>query len=88
MQAAAGDVLRFQLCCQFFNRFVGTGEPGNCLTGTIAEAIYLGELAQYSLKDSAGLSFRVAELNPAALHQSGVASAIAVAPDDVMVLKV
>ena len=67
--------------------FVERAEGRNNITGTISEAIYLGELAQYTVTDAAALTYQISELNPAALHQAA-ACVLAVAPEDVMILKV
>lgn len=68
-------------------KFSDREEPINRLTGTITEAVYLGELAQYTVTDSGGREFRVAELNPAALHESAGVCRLSAEPDDVMILR-
>ncbi len=85
-QPAAGE--KVQLCVRPESlRFVERAEKINGITGSVSEAIYLGELAQYSVKDSTGLEFRVAELNPAGLHESGGTCHLTAAPEDVMILR-
>jgi ABC-type Fe3+/spermidine/putrescine transport system ATPase subunit len=83
---AAGE--NVQLCIRP-ESLAFTERPGaeNQLSGTVTEAIYLGELAQYTVTDAPGSSFRLAELNPGALHDPGGACAIAARPEDVMILR-
>jgi iron(III) transport system ATP-binding protein len=58
----------------------------NAVRGTIGDAIYLGELAQYALI-SGGRTLKVLELNPRFIDQSlrGEVFASAI-PEDVVVL--
>jgi ABC-type Fe3+/spermidine/putrescine transport system ATPase subunit len=67
-------------------RFAERANGTNRFGGTITEAVYLGELAQYAVKDARDLTFRAAELNPAALHGERACSLTAQA-EDVMVLR-
>jgi len=62
-----------------------TGERVNTLQGRIEETVYLGEMAQYRMKTTAG-SVTFYELNPRAVKVDG-AGAVAVALEDVVVLK-
>ncbi len=78
---------KVQLCVRPESlRFVERAEGKNNLTGRISEAIYLGELAQYTVTCGAN-AIRMAELNPAALHDSGGPCVLAAAPEDVMILR-
>jgi iron(III) transport system ATP-binding protein len=67
-------------------RFVTRADGRNNLTGRISEAIYLGELAQYTVTCGPH-TIRLAELNPAALHESGGECILAATPQDVMILR-
>lgn len=59
----------------------------NTLTGTLTDAIYLGELAQYTLTDAAGHHIQLAELNPADLHPPGTPALATADPEDTMILR-
>jgi iron(III) transport system ATP-binding protein len=61
--------------------------PHNNLTGTLTDAIYLGELAQYTLTDPAGRPFHLSELNPAHLHPTGAPITATASPEDTMILR-
>jgi iron(III) transport system ATP-binding protein len=67
-------------------RFVARAAGRNNLTGRISESIYLGELAQYHVSCH-GCAIRMAELNPAALHESGGDCILSAEPEDVMILR-
>ncbi|RYD32542.1 MAG: TOBE domain-containing protein, partial [Verrucomicrobiaceae bacterium] len=64
------------------------GAGGNLLTGRLTESVYLGELAQYTIRDAAHRTFLVSELNPALLRaaEDSLVS-VTVSPDDVMILR-
>jgi ABC-type Fe3+/spermidine/putrescine transport system ATPase subunit len=64
-------------------------DPGtNQLTGKLTDAIYLGELAQYTLRDSTGATFLISELNPPGLRPAeNTQTTATVSPADVMILK-
>jgi ABC-type Fe3+/spermidine/putrescine transport system ATPase subunit len=85
-QPSAGD--KVQLCIRP-ESFAFTDRPAaeNVVTGGVTEAVYLGEVAQYTVTDDAGRPFRLAELNPSVLHEPGGACRIAARPDDVMILR-
>ncbi|MDB6134854.1 MAG: spermidine/putrescine transporter ATP-binding protein [Verrucomicrobiales bacterium] len=99
-QPAAGE--KATLCLRpealrFFDQPSGAPPPapapakgvgGNLLTGTLTESVYLGELAQYTIRDAAHRTFLVAELNPALLRPAeGSPVSVTVSPDDVMILR-
>jgi iron(III) transport system ATP-binding protein len=83
---AAGEKVRLCIRPESFT-FAERPAAENKLSGTVTEAIYLGELAQYTVTDTAGNSFRLAELNPEVLHEPGGACAISARPEDVMILR-
>jgi iron(III) transport system ATP-binding protein len=79
---------KVQLCIRPESlRLVPQAEPRNTLTGTLAESIYLGEVAQYTVDAGPGLTLRLTELNPADLHKSGGACTVAAEAEDVMILR-
>ncbi len=60
----------------------------NLLTGRLTDSVYLGELAQYTVRDSSGLLFHLSELNPAILRAADDSQvSLTVNPDDVMILR-
>ncbi len=62
--------------------------PANLITGRLTESVYLGELAQYTVRDPAGALFHLAELNPALLRAADDSQAtLTIDPDDVMILR-
>ncbi len=69
-------------------RLLPPGEgTGNVFTGTLTEAVYLGELAQYTVTSPAGPSLQVTELNPATLHETGMPCLVEARPEDVLLLR-
>ncbi|MES2707614.1 MAG: ABC transporter ATP-binding protein [Verrucomicrobiota bacterium] len=78
------------LCLRPESLRLTSGPAGaNLLTGRLIESIYLGELAQYTVRDSAGTNFLISELNPADLRPADKSQvSVAVNPDDVMILRV
>jgi iron(III) transport system ATP-binding protein len=60
----------------------------NSITGRIADAIYLGEMAQYHVQDDRGRGFRLCEVNPLELRTESDGSVYVIAdPADVMILR-
>ena len=60
----------------------------NLLTGRLTDSVYLGELAQYTVRDSSGQLFHLSELNPAILRAADDSQvSLTVNPDDVMILR-
>ncbi len=79
---------KVQLCIRPESlRFIERAAGHNSLTGTLTDAIYLGELAQYTLTDIAGLTFHLSELNPATLHTAGQPRAVTAEAEDVLILR-
>ena len=79
---------KVQLCIRPESlRLVQRAGPPNSLTGSVTEAIYLGELAQYAVTDSAGRVIHLAELNPEILHEAGSPAVLSAEPRDVMILR-
>jgi ABC-type Fe3+/spermidine/putrescine transport system ATPase subunit len=68
-------------------RFTPPATAPNHFSGTITESIYLGELAQYTVADTTGSPWQVAELNPLTLHETGTSATLSVEPHDVMILR-
>lgn len=67
-----------------------TDQPAaaNLITGRLNESVYLGELAQYTVRDPAGAIFHLSELNPAILRAADDSQVSLTAnPDDVMILR-
>ena len=65
-----------------------TPEKINTITGHLADAIYLGESAQYQVKDDRGRNFRISEVNPVGLRANSDGPVYVVAdPADVMILR-
>jgi ABC-type Fe3+/spermidine/putrescine transport system ATPase subunit len=61
--------------------------PPNTLSGTIVEAVYLGELAQYTIELAGGVRVKAADLNPlSARSRTGDAVTLSVDPADIVVL--
>ncbi len=67
---------------------LGDQAATNALDAEIAETVYLGELAQHTLRLSGGVTLRASELNPAGPDPGRLGSrvAVSVAPQDVVVL--
>ncbi|MFT5413315.1 MAG: iron(III) transport system ATP-binding protein, partial [Verrucomicrobiales bacterium] len=62
--------------------------PLNTVAGTIVEATYLGEVAQYQIKTEDGSNIRISELNPSELRENGEDLLYAaVEPKDVVILR-
>ncbi len=60
----------------------------NCISGHVADAVYLGEMAQYLVEDDRGRSFRLCELNPQGVKGvTGVNVALLAPPEDVIILR-
>jgi iron(III) transport system ATP-binding protein len=68
-------------------RIVDEAKVRNTISGTLAESVYLGEVAQYTVLGSDGTSLRLTELNPAGLHESRGTCIVAAEPEDVMILR-
>ena len=67
-----------------------TDQPAaaNLITGRLTESVYLGELAQYTVRDASGATFHLSELNPALLRPADHAEVtLTINPDDVMILR-
>lgn len=65
-----------------------TRPPINGIAGKVAEAVYLGEIAQYTLQPDEGEAVRIAELNPAQLRDPGERNVYAtVDADDVVLIQ-
>ena len=67
-----------------------TDQPAaaNLITGRLTDSVYLGELAQYTVRDSSGQLFHLSELNPAILRPADDSQvSLTVNPDDVMILR-
>jgi len=65
----------------------GEGATANCAQGTIGEAVYLGDLAQYGFNCAAGPTLKIVELNPRVLGSAALGARFAqVVPEDVVVL--
>lgn len=65
------------------------GADFNAIPGSLVESVYLGEIAQYSLKtaDSATKHIRISELNPRrVVRDSGQKFFATTSPDDVVIL--
>jgi len=63
------------------------GNVVNTIGGSIAEAVYLGEMAQYLVKTALpGVSLKVYEMNPAGKVAEGGCS-VSVAPEDIVLLR-
>jgi iron(III) transport system ATP-binding protein len=63
------------------------GRPQNCVQGSIGEAVYLGEMAQYDFLCAAGVTLKIVELNPRFFGQAASGALYAhVEPEDVVVL--
>ncbi len=59
----------------------------NCVAGTIGEAVYLGEMAQYDFITAGGQTLKIVELNPRHLGPAAPGDLFAhVAPDDAVIL--
>jgi iron(III) transport system ATP-binding protein len=63
----AGDFVQLVMRPEAMN-FIGESKKTNTLTGHLHESIYLGDLAQYVLRDDRGRLFRLTESNPVGLH--------------------
>ncbi|MEN9840270.1 MAG: hypothetical protein RL376_70, partial [Verrucomicrobiota bacterium] len=61
-------------------------QAANCVRGRIGEAIYLGEVAQYSFAAEGG-ELRVYELNPRTVRGGGAECFALAAAEDVVVLE-
>ena len=60
----------------------------NLITGRLTDSVYLGELAQYTVRDPVGRLFHLSELNPALLRSADDSQvSLTVNPDDVMILR-
>lgn len=68
-------------------RFAAGAEGVNTIAGTVTDAIYLGELAQYTVTGKDGAAFQLTELNPADVRATGGACTITADPGDVMILR-
>ncbi len=67
-----------------------TDQPAaaNLITGRLTDSVYLGELAQYTVRDAGGNLLHLSELNPILLRPADDSSAIlTIHPDDVMILR-
>ena len=67
-----------------------TDQPagGNVLSGKLTESLYLGEMAQYRLRDESGVEITLSEINPVAPRAAeGSPLRASVSPDDVMILR-
>jgi ABC-type Fe3+/spermidine/putrescine transport system ATPase subunit len=86
-QPASGE--RVQLCLRpEALRLTGLPAAANLLTGRLTDSVYLGELAQYTVRDSSGHLFHLSELNPAILRPADDSQvSLTVNPDDVMILR-
>ena len=67
--------------------FVQHPEPRNGFTGTVTEAIYLGDAAQYTITSPQGQVLRASEGNPRELRQPGSTVHLAARPEDTMLLR-
>lgn len=69
-------------------RLTTTPAPANLIAGSLTDSVYLGELAQYTVRDAAGNVFHLSELNPALLRQADQPPVtLTIDPDDVMILR-
>jgi ABC-type Fe3+/spermidine/putrescine transport system ATPase subunit len=69
-------------------RLTDQPEKINTITGHLADSIYLGEMAQYQVRDDRGRSFRLTENNPLGLRANSQDMVHIVAdPADVMILR-
>ena len=86
-QPASGE--KVQLCLRpEALRLTGLPAAANLLTGRLTDSVYLGELAQYTVRDSSGQLFHLSELNPAILRPADDSQvSLTVNPDDVMILR-
>ncbi|MES2469473.1 MAG: ABC transporter ATP-binding protein [Verrucomicrobiota bacterium] len=86
-QPASGE--KIQLCLRpEALRLTDLPAAANLLTGRLTDSVYLGELAQYTVRDSSGLLFHLSELNPAILRPADDSQvSLTVNPDDVMILR-
>ena len=86
-QPACGE--KVQLCLRpEALRLTDLPAAANLLTGRLTDSVYLGELAQYTVRDSSGLLFHLSELNPAILRPADDSQvSLTVNPDDVMILR-
>ncbi|MBP7950030.1 MAG: ABC transporter ATP-binding protein [Verrucomicrobiales bacterium] len=82
-----GDLV--QLCLRPESlRLVETPERMNTLTGKLADAVYLGETAQYVIEDDRGRRFRLCEMNPDGLRGGlDETNHACILPEDVMILR-
>jgi iron(III) transport system ATP-binding protein len=63
--------------------------PANVIMGRLTDSVYLGELAQYTVRDPGGNLFHLSELNPALLRDADDSQvSLTINPDDVMILRV
>jgi ABC-type Fe3+/spermidine/putrescine transport system ATPase subunit len=68
--------------------FLTEQKRSNTLTGRLQEAIYLGDVAQYVIKDDRGRTFRLAETNPFSLRDDLPETVhFTAAPWDAMILR-
>lgn len=58
----------------------------NCLYGRIGEAVYYGEVAQYTFQQESGFSLKIFELNPRFASDSGSELYAWIDPEDVVIL--
>ena len=86
-QPASGE--KVQLCLRpEALRLTDLPAAANLLTGRLTDSVYLGELAQYTVRDSSGQLFHLSELNPAILRPADDSQvSLTVNPDDVMILR-
>ncbi len=86
-QPASGE--KIQLCLRpEALRLTDLPAAANLLTGRLTDSVYLGELAQYTVRDSSGQLFHLSELNPAILRPADDSQvSLTVNPDDVMILR-
>ncbi len=83
----AGDLVTLCLRPEAL-RLAEVPEKINSITGHLADAIYLGEHAQYQVRDDRGRSFRITEVNPIGLRANSDGPVYIVAdPADVMILR-
>lgn len=87
LRPQAGDLVTLCLRPEAL-RLADVPEKINTITGRLSDAIYLGELAQYQVRDDRGRSFRLTEVNPIGLRANSEDQVYVVAdPADVMILR-
>ncbi len=74
--------------CSIRPEAIRLAEPkdGPGLNGTVAESIYLGEMAQYIIEVEEGVRVKVFELHPSAPLDAGTKVGLEIAPADVVIL--